>query len=163
MWPSCQVPYISLPTAQNRSVHGSLCPLAARSLPIGVSAAPTMYWTSAAASSTVPLPMFSATYGSALIKSQSSMNSWMPTSLLSMFFHAGLARGGRLSGFGSIPSRQLYPETKFPPGHRSSGVLSFFSSSSVSARHPFTLSAGIREIAPIRKEPLPLAVMLSVT
>jgi hypothetical protein len=80
-----------------------------------------------------------------------------------MFFHAGLARGGRLSRSGSIPSRQLYPDTKFPPGHRSSGVPSFPTASSVSARHPFTLSAGISDNAPIRNDPLPFAVMLSVT
>ena len=79
-----------------------------------------------------------------------------------MFFHAGFCRGGRLSGFGSIPSRQLYPDTKFPPGHRSSGVSSFFNSATVSARHPLTLSPGISEIAPIRNDPFPLAVILSV-
>ena len=39
MWPSCQLPYISLPIAQKRTPYGSAWPFSARSLPIGVVAA----------------------------------------------------------------------------------------------------------------------------
>ncbi len=60
MWPSCQSPYISFPMAQNLTPQGSGWPLAVRSLPILVSAAPLTYSSSSRAMTTSPWPLLTA-------------------------------------------------------------------------------------------------------
>ena len=98
MWPSCQSPYISLPTAQSRTPNGRVRPFVARCFPIAVDGAPFAYSTRSAAERGSPRPVLTATYGSAPIMPMRSMNSWSPTSFASTPFHAGFFRGGRRSG-----------------------------------------------------------------
>ncbi len=61
MWPICQSPYISLPTAQSLTPNGRELPFSARFRPIGVAAAPFAYSTSSAADSGPPFPVLTAT------------------------------------------------------------------------------------------------------
>ena len=98
MWPICQSPYISLPTAHSFTPNGREAPFCARFLPIGVVAAPFAYSTRAAADSGPPWPVLTATYGSAPISRMRAMNSCRPTSFGSTPFQAGFFRGGRRSG-----------------------------------------------------------------
>ncbi len=61
MWPICQSPYISLPTAHSFTPNGRALPFSARRRPIGVVAAPFAYSTSSAAAAGPPLPVLTAT------------------------------------------------------------------------------------------------------
>ncbi len=118
MWPICQSPYISLPTAQSFTPNGPraavLRALAAerrrrRAVRVLDELRPP--------TPGPPLPVLTATYGSVPIRRIRSMNSWRPTSLCSTPFQAGFLRGGRRSG-SPMPSFQSYPLTKLPPGQR---------------------------------------------
>ena len=61
MWPICQSPYISLPTAHSFTPKGRELPFSARLRPNGVVAAPLAYSTSSRADSGPPLPVLTAT------------------------------------------------------------------------------------------------------
>src|SRR5215468_9466006 len=78
-------PQDSLPTPQYWTLKGSRSPFAARSsarlsVPAGALQYETRSWNSAG----VLEPTFAATYGSAPIKRQSCMNSWMPNWFVSV-------------------------------------------------------------------------------
>ena len=105
MWPSCQSPYISLPMPQNLTPYGSGWPLAARSLPIGVSGRAVGVLDLLDGHGDVAQAAVDGDVGLGADEPHRSMNSSMPTSLCSTPFQAGFLRGGRRSR-SPMPSRQ---------------------------------------------------------
>ena len=139
LWHICQGPSISLPKHHNLMLKGSLAPfLILRSL----HALPPLwfaYSTRACASAGPLVPRLTAYITFALAFFAQEQNSWMPTSLGSVVFHARSRRLGR-SASGPIESSHLKPETKLPPGYRIIGVFRPLTRSRTSVRNP-SLSA----------------------
>src|SRR5690348_1212042 len=119
--PACQLPYISLPRPQYFTLYGSGWPFFFRWFAQYVSVVALQYSTQSAASCIVPVPMFTVMYGSAPSFRQYSMNSSVPKWFDSSSCQAVSQRRER-SLLGPMPSFQLYPDEKFPPGQRSNGT-----------------------------------------
>src|SRR5436190_16745410 len=86
-WPICHGPSISLPSPQCVTFQGSARPFFFRSAVISVSAAEFVYSTHCCASVQLPVPRFTATYGSVFSISAYCRNSWVPNRFVSTVHH----------------------------------------------------------------------------
>src|SRR5215207_9474976 len=95
--------------------YGSVAPLRRRRSDHAVPDATLQYSTRLRAASTPLVPRLTAIIGSLPTSLHHGTNSSTPTWLVSRERHARSSRVGRSSA-GPMPSSQLYPDTKLPPG-----------------------------------------------
>ena len=141
LWPSCHGPSISLPRHHTLTLCGSFTPWAIRISLYFVPPGWLQYSRRLHASAIPLVPRLTAIIISELTLSVHFENSFRPTSFFSRLRHASSSRFGR-SDTGPTLSSQKKFDTKFPPGYRTIGTSSSFTSSITSLRNPSSSESG---------------------